>query len=161
MVYNQFDSYPAGLGYRLLLELLNANFDEWAKLLEKIKEISDDIKPTPQEIEKLKKYTYSREDEDDKDWYDLLYFTQGSFYHVLHCGYLCNVANIKMCDDYNQILDLDNKGFRGKGDDLEVVIPLERNEIIKDAKEWIGGDVNENFDPKKFLLTRKNLERCC
>ena len=58
MGYNHWDSYQSGLGVHLLLEIIHADLDEWVKLLENLKEVSDeDRKPTPEEMEKLEKYT--------------------------------------------------------------------------------------------------------
>ncbi len=57
MCYNHYDSYPSYLGVHLLLEIIHADLDEWIKLLENIKEVSDEVKPTEEDIEKLENYT--------------------------------------------------------------------------------------------------------
>jgi len=94
MSYNRLDSYPRGLGVDLILEILHADLDEWIKLLENIKEIevSEELKPTPEDIKRLEKYTdLTIGKQSTDDWNCLLAFTQGSFSNVLNCGYIRNV----------------------------------------------------------------------
>jgi len=156
LAFNKFDSYPKGLGYRLILELLNADFDEWIKLLENIKEVSEDDKITPEDIKKLEKYTWDIGP--PSNFYCLLYHTQGSFHHVLHSGYIVNIAEDDEIDlDYTYIVDLDNKEFRGQGYDLDMTVKLERKELIKYALEWSGGDSNFYYNPEDALKAMKAM----
>ena len=141
MCYNHYDSYPSYLGVHLLLEILGADLDEWIKLLEKIKLVSDDVKPRPEDIKRLAKYTNLTVSScSTSEWYCLLYLTQGSFYHVLHCGYMKNVYGTGMGEDYEYVLDLDNKVFRAEGGELDVSIPLEKEELMKYVTEWSKKD---------------------
>jgi len=106
------------------------------KLLESIKEVSNEVKPTPYDIQKLKKYTdLSVSEHSTQDWYVLLRYTQGSF-HVLHSGYMENVEGMDLGEEYSYVLDLDNKKFRAKGKGLEEVsINLNQEEMMKYVKE--------------------------
>ena len=138
--YNHFDSYPSYLGVRLILEILDADLDKWIKLLEKIKLVSDDVKPRPEDIERLEKYTdLTISSCSTDDWDCLLYHTQGSFYHVLHCGYLENVHGVDMEEEYFYILDLDNRVLRVEDheeEEFDATIALDREELMKYMKEW-------------------------
>jgi len=156
--YNHQDSYPSNLGVHLLLEILHANLDEWIKLLENIKEVSEDVEPTPEDIKNLKKYTWlDVGDQSTKDWYCLLRFTQGSFYHVLNSGYMENVEG-DMWEEYTYVLDLDNMVFKAKGVGLdEVEIKLEKEELLKYARKWSEGPLDENYDPEKYMAMMKGL----
>jgi len=158
MCYCQYDSYPSNLGVHLLLEILHADLEEWKKLLEQIKEISNNVKPTPEDIEKLKKYTcLDVSSQSTEDWYCLLRFTQGSFYHVLNSGYMENVEG-NMYEEYTYVLDLDNMVFKAKGDDLdEVEIKLEKEELLKYARKWSKGDLDENYDPEEEMVVIKGF----
>ena len=171
--YNNYDSYPSSLGVHLILELIRADLDEWIKLLENITEVSEDIKPTPEDIEKLEKYTdLTVSDESTEDWYCLLKMTQGSFYRVLHSGYMENVHDVPKDEEYIYVLDLDEKVFRAQGryDAFDLTIKLETEELIKCAIEWSKGGLDEDYDPEKELVKlqervkerliyRKELER--
>jgi len=156
MRYNHEDSEPDCLGVHLLLEILHANLDDWIKLLENIKEVPHGVEPTQEDIEKLKKYTCLEVSQGStKEWYCLLRYTQGSFYHVLNSGYLENVKG-DVYDEYTYVLDLDNMVFKAKGDDLdEVEIKLEKEVLMKYAKEWSKGHLDEEYDPEKQLMKTK------
>ena len=150
--YNHCDSYPSYLGVHLILEILKANLDEWALTLESIKEVSDDVKPTAADIVKLERYTdLTVNKQSTEDWYCLLRLTQGSFYHVLKAGYLENVDGYDVGQGYVYVLDLDKKEFRAKGGKLDVTIPLEKEELLKYAKEWSKGPLDETYDPEEAL----------
>ncbi len=156
--YNHYDSYPSNLGVHLLLEILHANLDEWIKLLENIKEVSDDVEPTSEDILKLRKYTSTDVGEQSKyDWYCLLRYTQGSFHHVLNSGYMENVEG-DMGEEYTYILDFDNMVFKANGDGLDdVEIKVEKEELLKYARKWAEGPLDENYDPEKEMLAMKEL----
>jgi len=158
MCYNHQDSYPSNLGVHLLLEILHANLDEWIKLLENIKEVWDDVEPTPEDIEKLKKYTcLAVSSQSTKDWYCLLRHTQGSFYHVLNSGYLMNVEG-DMDEEHTYLLDLDKKVFKAKGWGLaEVEIKLEKEELLSYARKWAKDPLDENYNPEKEMLKMKGI----
>jgi len=144
-------SYPSNFGQYLVGELLKADFDEWAKLLDNIKEVFYDVPPTPEDIKKLEEYTHLPSYKKAYDWDSLLAGTKGSFKRILESGYIINIAHLPSHDDYIYILDLDNKEFRCKGEGVDVVRTLERRELNKLAKEWTwgyssGGDSSGDSD---------------
>ncbi len=154
MCYNRFDSYPSWLETILILEIIHVDLDEWIKLLENIKEVSDEIKPTSEEIKKLEKYTDLSYGGSPEAWENLLRRTQGSFYRVLHSGYMVNVHDVDVSEDFIYVLDLDNKEFRAIGvydEDFDVTIKLDIGELIRHAIEWSEGELDEDDDPEKEL----------
>ncbi len=158
--YNHWDSYLSGLGVRLILEIIHADLDEWIKLLENIKEVSDDeAEPTPEEIKKLEGYADMSGCSKFKSWDKILELTQGSFYHMLHAGYLVNVNDYDVDEEFIYLLDLDNKVFRVQGvrqdEEFEKTIKLETEELIKCAIEWSNGDLDEDYDPEVELVERQ------
>jgi len=157
--YNHSDSYPSYLGVHLILEIIRADLDEWIKLLENMKEVSRDVKPTPEDIKRLEKYTdLSVSTGSTEEWYCLLNLTQGSFYHVLHSGYMENVEEIDMSEDYYYVLDLDNRKFQAFGGaDLDVSMDLEINELIRFAREWSKEGLDEDYDPEERLAKKREV----
>ena len=154
MCYNHYDSYPSYLGVHLLLEIIHADLDEWIKLLENIKEVSDEVKPTEEDIEKLENYTnLTVSNESTNDWYCLLHLTQGSFYQVLNSGYMENKQDYDVGAEYCYVLDLDNKQFHAFRTDLmDTSIELRTEELVKCAIEWSKGKLDEDYDPEKELV---------
>jgi len=165
MCYNHFDSYPSYLGVHLILEILKADLDEWTKLLESMKEVSQAVKPTAEDIEKLKKYTDLTVSSCSKqEWFCLLRLTQGSFYHVLQAGYMENAYGCNMGELYVYVLNLDKKEFRAKGlqgHKLDVKMKLEKEEMLKYAREWSeGAAFDEDYDPEEALAkSREHVNR--
>ncbi len=157
MSYNHLGSYPSCLGVDLILELLHADFDEWIMLLENIKEIdiSDDTKPTPEDIKKLEKYTdLTIGRQSTEDWGCLLAFTEGSFANVLNCGYIRNVEGV--CQEFSYVLDFDNKVFRAEGGNgLNVTMNLEPDELVRFAREWSKDKLDEDYSPEKKMAKMK------
>jgi hypothetical protein len=92
-MYNYYDSYPSGLGLNLvneiILSLYKDGLENWKELLEKIKVVYGDVKPTKRDIENLRPYTdlgVSCQSVDD--WYCLTRHLQGSMERVLKSVYL-------------------------------------------------------------------------
>ena len=76
-LYNHWDSYLSGLGFNLIRELINLfknyTLDELVEILSHVKIVSEDIPPTNEEIELLKKYTDPKvSSQTFTDWYCLL-----------------------------------------------------------------------------------------
>ena len=122
LIYNHFDSYPDGLGDKLIKEIIeaikNGELDKWMKMLLDIKIVSTEKQPTTEDITELEKYTNLEVSYRSKnDWYCLLYKTQGSFKKVLESGYLLIEPNSEKLQgdifiEYSYVLDFDNKIFR-------------------------------------------------
>ena len=63
-----------------------------------------------------------------------------------------------MGEEYTYILDFDKMVFSAKGDDLdEVVIKLEKEELLKYARKWSEGPLDENYDPEEEMVEIKGF----
>lgn len=134
LVYNHWDSYPNGLGMKLVAELVDwfkagKDIDGLKESLSKIKFVSDCgdgnspwIKrgaPTEEDIEALKPWTdLTVSNQTDQEWYCLLRKTQGSLTKVLDCGYMLLREGYNCPKDWDDIfiewvyvVDLDNAEF--------------------------------------------------
>ena len=160
--YNHYDSYPRVLGVSLILEILNANLDEWIKLLENLVLISDEVKPTLKDINKLQKYTDLKvSNQSIYDWYCLLHLTQGSFHHVLHSGYLINHVDANgtpMMEEYAYILNFDEKTLDYDDGEEKVKIPLNKNELYSWGIKWRGAELPEKYDAEVHLEAEKKRQ---
>ena len=112
-MYNHWDSYPSGLGKDLIEQLIRLlekyTIDELVELIDNLKIVNDDITPTEEEIEKLKKYSDIGTMMNGKlfvklgtgkltDWYCLLRKCQGSIETVIESGYAHAVSHPNMAD---------------------------------------------------------------
>lgn len=89
--YMQYDSYPSGVGVRVLEDLrsLTRNMDELTRLARELAVVNNDTPPLPSEIENLKMHADLRVSEQSyDDWYCLLRETHGQFGMTLGCGYI-------------------------------------------------------------------------
>jgi len=88
IAYNHFDSYPDGLG-RDVIEWIQSDFDnQTADKVRALRAVDEDVPPTPEEIERLKKYADTRVSTRSlTEWYVLLRQTQGSIGAILDAGY--------------------------------------------------------------------------
>ena len=132
--YNYSESQYSFLGKNLVNEiklmLIHDKFDKWCNMLENITIIENLVgirkQPSKYDIKILEPYsdwnqemivegfhdsTDSTDPTPDKDWYLLLYKTQGSFMKVLQSGYIINHDKESCNIDYIYILDFDNKQF--------------------------------------------------
>jgi hypothetical protein len=120
--YNHIDSYPKGLGVKLVKEIRsiikNHDLDWLIERVSKIKYVSNDTPPTEKEISKLYKFADGRVSKQSlNDWYCLLRKTQGSIKKIINAGYILNEgfsvkneSNDKLIE-YVYVIDLDNKKF--------------------------------------------------
>lgn len=87
-IYNQFDSYPTGLGQDIVEFLKEKDFKELELKFASLKIVTNAILPTDKEIEKLQPYTnLNVSTQSPKEWYCLLRKTQGDLGKILECGY--------------------------------------------------------------------------
>jgi hypothetical protein len=126
IMYNHYDSYySGGLGENLFNEVMlmfsNNEIDIWIEKLQKLKIISDEDKPTEEDIEKCSIYTdLSVSHQSTSDWYCLLRKCQGSLKNILDSGYLLIDSEYESeeslkeeCFGYIYVLDFDNFCFNG------------------------------------------------
>ncbi len=116
VAYNHWDSYPSGLGVDIVNQIRKAieenRLEEWKTLLEQIRVIDWEVKPTEEEIEKLAPYTdLTVSNGSTSDWYCLIRKTQGNLNSMLKCGYIDNHVNretgLPECEEYAYILNFD------------------------------------------------------
>lgn len=116
--YNHWDSYPSGLGADIIKQLQyaidNHLLDDWKNKIVKLIEVDENVSPTDEEIQQLKKYTNLKvSDQSTDDWYCLLRGTQGCLQSILDAGYIVNHAinNKNEYDadaEYTYTVNLDN-----------------------------------------------------
>jgi hypothetical protein len=112
-LYNHFDSYPDGLGYDLVIEILQL-LDSFSQAeiiakLNNIKIVNNSIQPTEEDIIKLKAVTdLTVSNQSTNDWYCLLRNTQGSILSVLEVGYVYDGGS---GEEFDYHVDFDNMKF--------------------------------------------------
>lgn len=132
VVYNHWDSYPAGLGRIIVTQLQKAirsnQLEEWIRLLEQLKVVDPQVPPTPEDIQKLSPYTdLGVSTQSTSDWYCLLRGCQGSLDQVLRSGYLLNATDPEgtpSWEEYAYVVNLDTRKL----------------------DFCVGSDLNESFD---------------
>jgi len=95
IVYNEFDSYPKGLGNKVLTDLKksheNGTFKMWKDKVLQLKFIDPTIPPTPEDIAKFAPYTNLKHHTGStNDWNCLLYKGKNTMVNLLRCGYMMN-----------------------------------------------------------------------
>lgn len=82
LTYNHFDSYPDCLGFNILEELGNMDFNKLKKAVEKLVLVNEDIKPTfEQRLDVAKEFwDLSVGNQTPESWYCLLRNAQGKLY---------------------------------------------------------------------------------
>lgn len=104
--YNHYDHND--IYNDLIREILTNDLDMWREKLKKIIIVNENIIPTSNDIEKLKKYTnLNVSSKSQYDWYCLLRETQGSFVKILDSGYILIDNNF----EYTYICNLDDNTF--------------------------------------------------
>jgi hypothetical protein len=78
LMYNHFDSYPSGLGAKVIGFLMDTSVEEMLTIFDKIEMIDEHSKPTAQQIEECKRWTDLKvSKQTTNDWYCLLREAQG------------------------------------------------------------------------------------
>jgi hypothetical protein len=93
--YNHSDSYPEGLGVGIIQGYNEAvkrwGLDEVKNRVRNLEVLNQDVKPTPEQIEKLKSFSNTNVSEMDlKDPYCLLHECQGDILKTLESGAILN-----------------------------------------------------------------------
>lgn len=89
LTYNHWDSYPSGLGIDIVKAIQKAGIEELRNGFDKIVLVNEDIKPTPEQIEKLKKYADTDVSSRNlEEWYVLLRNLQGDILANIEAGYM-------------------------------------------------------------------------
>ena len=92
MMYHHW-SHLTGLGFRLLSELRKMmkddKFDEWLELFKKLRIVTENDKPTEEDILSCQPYTDDENKGNDNPWSSLLGKCHGSFEKTLRSGYMC------------------------------------------------------------------------
>ena len=128
-VYNHWDSYPSGLGVKLIddLQILlkSMSIDKIISALNSIKIFTYGTQPTEDDIKKLEKYTdLSVSNQTTNDIYCLLRGTQGSIIKILDAGYVCNHESDEECNyaiDFNEKKILFDNNECGNFDQLQEI----------------------------------------
>lgn len=109
--YNHWDSYPRGLGNKLVTNLTTMfkkkGISKVADKFDKIVLVDKDIKPTIEQINKLKKYSdLTVSDQSYEDWYCLLRKCQGSLPDIMKSGHALNAKDeVSIWIEYTYTID--------------------------------------------------------
>jgi len=113
LFYNHWDSYPDGLGFKVLDFIRTTSYDEMREIAERIQLVDDSTPPTQEQIEICRKagtINLNVGDQSETDWYCLLRNAQGklSFYKS---GFPFLLGTERCEDEWTYIIDLDNETF--------------------------------------------------
>jgi hypothetical protein len=127
IAYNQFDSYPSGLGATVLSWLSTAvsDMDALRASVRELRVVEDGSTPTPEDIERLRGFANQNVSTQRLDeWYVLLRETQGQPELMLKAGVIEDASNFptdSLFAEYGYIVDLDAgsleayRGFQRSG----------------------------------------------
>lgn len=119
LVYNQYDSYPSGLGVDTLeFCRKHTQADDWKFIKEEVDilvHIDSNVPPTADQIAKLEKYADLNVSERTlSDWYCLLRKTQGELDLILESGHVesdVNFALDSLYCEWGYLINLDENLF--------------------------------------------------
>jgi len=117
--YNQYDSYPDGKGVDTLRWLrqvvIDGKLDEVKQLAEGCRLVSDEVKPTPDDVDHLREHTnLSVSEQSTDDWYCLTHRTHGDIGAMLGCGYILDSHTFPLDSlfcEWAYMVDLDASVF--------------------------------------------------
>jgi hypothetical protein len=115
VMYNHWDSYPSGLGVSFLTSIQTLidkyGLEEFIRIIDNVRVININTEhPTEEDIVKLAPYTdLSVENRSTSSWYCLMRKLQGNLLGMIEAGYMLDFGDYDMWEEYNYILDLDNK----------------------------------------------------
>jgi hypothetical protein len=113
--YNHWDSYPSGKGAEILQWLRGVideeRLDEIRDQAAALRLVSDDVKPTPDDIASLEPYTnLGVSEQSTDDWYCLTHATQGDPAATLESGYMLDASYFPLDSlfcEWGYVIDLD------------------------------------------------------
>lgn len=115
--YNQFDSYPAGMGQDVLT-WLRASLDAFDVMRERVKAlrvVDDETPPTAEDIERLSKFADTHVSTGQlTEWYVLLRETQGNPHAMLEAGVIEDASAFpqdSLFAEWGYVIDLDQMVF--------------------------------------------------
>ncbi len=113
--YNQYDSYPGGLGLENLQVLRKADMEQFRRLAEAAQVVDESRKPTEEEVLALREFTNVKvADQSLDDWYCLTRETHGSIAFMLDCGFILDNHEFPLDSlfcEWAYIVDLDRNVF--------------------------------------------------
>jgi hypothetical protein len=115
--YNQFDSYPSGLGEAMLSWLRGADLDVATGLADALRVVSSETKPTAEDIAALGAWYdghVDRQDDGSVTWYQLLRRTQGDPAAMLAAGVIEDASHFpadSLFAEYGYVVDFDTQVF--------------------------------------------------
>lgn len=120
--YNHWDSYPEGLGSKVLSFLVSQQgLDNVAVQARALRVVSPDSKPTAEDIERFSKFSWTKAEHGGdadlrkgQEWYDLLHETQGNVALILEAGVIEDASGFP-CDslfaEWGYVIDFDAGAF--------------------------------------------------
>lgn len=117
IAYQQFDSYPSGVGVDTLRWLRSANLDVVAQRVASVKLVSDDVPPTDEDIQALRESYDPQVDQGRSDrptWYQLVRRNQGDLGAMIRAGYVLDASTFptdSLYAEWGYIVDFDAKRF--------------------------------------------------
>jgi hypothetical protein len=154
MIYNHFDSYFSYLGKHLLDEIKeminNDEFDVWLETFLALKIVTENDKPTDEDIEKCMKYYDDSVGNGRPDnYYSLLRKCQGSYKQVFESGYALIHPDATFANDlwieYAYMLDLDKKQFHIVHNKVTKIYNFDELKNVNEFKESdFGVDSDED-----------------
>lgn len=145
--YNHYDSYPSYLGVNAAKFIREADVSQVAERLVKLVRVSEDGKPTPEQLEDLKARGFWENVSLGDDWYAALRNCQGDLEQYLSAGYIpaLNFDPLQATDtwmEWGYIVDLDTEELHvyeyvdsGQPPVKRISIPFEK------IRDWVGDPV--------------------
>lgn len=115
--YQQYDSYPSGVGVQVLKELheLVKDMDLFKEKARELQVVSNVAPPTADQIEQLAEFTdLGVSNQSTDDWYCVLRSTQGSIREIVRAGFVEDSHTFPLDSlfcEYGYLVDLDRGTF--------------------------------------------------